>query len=514
MPTRPPDFNEIRNALLIDITFFFSVYQRPSASKKKSSNTKGSSVFFFFCLAGLLLQRDALASCCLHVCCLSTAASQNTWAATGSLSGVCDGSATLLPNGKVLVCGGIESAYDNEGSVCAEIFDPAAGAWTATHPLINARHDHSAVLLPDGKVLVCGGSNREETLASAEIFDPATGRWTVTGSMSVARYGHKSTLLPDGKVLVCGGLSSSDHVLGSTEIFDPAARSWTKTGALTIPRVFHTATLLPNGKVLVSGGDTGTYRVAEIFDPAAGTWTATGPLAKGRSSHTATLLSNGKVLVSGGDGGAYRVAEIFDSAAGSWTITGSMTISRYFHTATLLPNGKVLVSGGVVSDNTGTTPNALASAEIFDPTSGTWTSTSPLSSGRWGHLATLLPSGRVLINGGSNGSYALLASAEIFSPTYPLSSVTTLRPSSGPLVGGTVVTIIGSFFTGETSVTFGTLPAISFTVDSIAQITATAPCGGAVLGAVDVIVTTPSGSSLPSTGSKFTYFDGVFRVPE
>ena len=108
------------------------------------------------------------------------------------------------------------------------------------------------------------------------------------------------------------------------------------------------------------------------------------------------MLPNGKVLVAGGyDGsGSLASAELYDPASGTWTATGSLATARYAHTATLLPNGKVLVAGGY--DGSG----ILASAELYDPASGTWTATGSLATARDDHTATLLPNGKVLVAGG------------------------------------------------------------------------------------------------------------------
>jgi WD40 repeat protein len=126
----------------------------------------------------------------------------------------------------------------------------ASGKWRATGHLITARYFHTATLLPNGKVLVAGGSNNIATLASAELYDPSTGVWTATDSMSTARVRHTATLLPNGKVLVVGGNSGP----GSPELYHPATGSWTTTENLQPWRWEHMATLLPSGKVLVSGG--------------------------------------------------------------------------------------------------------------------------------------------------------------------------------------------------------------------------------------------------------------------
>ena len=177
------------------------------------------------------------------------------------------------------------------------LIDPS---WVPTGSFVMARSRHTATLLPNGKVLVAGGNNGP-ALSGAELYDPATGTWTATGSMGTARSRHTATLLPNGKVLVAGGFNELDGFLSSAELYDPASGTWTATGNLGTGRGFHTATLLPNGKVLVAGGNNGAVlSSAELYDPASGTWTATGSLGTARDLHTATLLPKGKVLVAGG----------------------------------------------------------------------------------------------------------------------------------------------------------------------------------------------------------------------
>src|SRR5262249_25578657 len=116
---------------------------------------------------------------------------------------------------------------------------------------------HTATLLPNGKVLVAGGEWQDpdsgtKSLSSADLYDPATGIWSGTGSLGTARAYHTATLLPNGKVLVVGGYDSYVFdPLASAELYDPATGAWSPTGSLAAARYSHTATLLANGKVLV-----------------------------------------------------------------------------------------------------------------------------------------------------------------------------------------------------------------------------------------------------------------------
>ena len=233
----------------------------------------------------------------------------------------------------------------------AEIYDPVAGTWSATGPMATALFYHTMTLLPNGKVLVAGGTSGSSPLATAQVYDPVAGTWSATGSMATARNNHTATLLPNGKVLVEGGLGSSS-LLSSAEIYDPTAGTWSVTSSMTSARGGHTATLLSNGKVLVAGGlGTSAFLASsEIYDPTAGTWSPTGAMTTARFYHSETLLLGGKVLVAGGSGntGYLSSSEGYDPAAGTWSSTGSMAATREFHTATRLPSGKVLVAGGWV----------------------------------------------------------------------------------------------------------------------------------------------------------------------
>jgi hypothetical protein len=144
-----------------------------------------------------------------------------TWSVTGSLNTARDEhTATLLPNGKVLVAGGIDIGSTN--TVTAELYDPASGSWTATGNLNAPRSYFTATLLPNGKVLVAGGDSKEGERSSTELYDPASGTWTFTGNLNVARQSHTATLLPNGKVLVAGGYNAIDQIIDSVELYDPA----------------------------------------------------------------------------------------------------------------------------------------------------------------------------------------------------------------------------------------------------------------------------------------------------
>lgn len=211
--------------------------------------------------------------------------------------------ATLLPDGRVLVTGGQDDAGRKLAS--AEIFDPSNGTFGPAPDMHSARADHAATLLRDGRVLITGGADGrlpgEGPVASAEIFDPAGNNFTTTGRMHVVRYKHSATLLPDGRVLVVGGSDARMWAgrYATAEIYDPASGHFAETGSMTTARykIRDAVAPLRDGRILVAGGGS---RV-EIYDPSTGLFSLVeGGVGVGRYYATATALATGEVLIAGG----------------------------------------------------------------------------------------------------------------------------------------------------------------------------------------------------------------------
>ena len=250
--------------------------------------------------------------------------------------------------------------------------------------------------------------------------------------MHMARFGAAVLTLPKtGQVLAAGGSAGADAVVSpSAEVFDPAARTWRFVAPMSTCRVSASSTVLASGDVLLTGGagcDGAAQPSAEIYRSATGDWTSVAPMHEGRWGHNATALSDGRILVTGGRASAVGAeaeqvlasAEIYDPTTNTWTSAPPMHVPRVLHVGALLRSGQVIITGGHVQDPSDRHAATTAS-ELYAPLRNTWTTTGNMNAAREEGGSMLLPDGTLLMAGGGQQG-----SAEIYDPATGMWTLTT-----------------------------------------------------------------------------------------
>ncbi|MGH2546364.1 MAG: Kelch repeat-containing protein [Actinomycetota bacterium] len=257
-----------------------------------------------------------------------------------------------------------------------------------------------------------------------------------------------------GGALVVGGENEVGNPVDSAEVYHPTTGTFSPTGSMGTVRQGPAAASLPGGRVLIAGGIGASMNfldTAEVYDPATGTFSPTGSMSIERFKAAAAPLPDGRVLVAGGrtpDNGAFvnlATAEVFDPFTNTFSPTGSMITARWGPAAAPLPDGRVLVAGGIAADNT----TVLPTAEVYDPATGTFSPTGSMGVGRRFFAAAPLPGGDVLVAGGNNAPP--LSSAEVYDPstgTFTSQGVGFMGtpregPAAAPLADGRVLVVGG-----------------------------------------------------------------------
>ena len=382
------------------------------------------------------------------------------------------------------------------------------GQWTTKAPIPTALAESASGTI-NGLLYVAGGNGSTGTLAVLQVYDPSTDSWTAKAPMPAAVSGAASAVI-NGRLYVAGGGSSSPAQPGPFNTlysYDPATDTWTTLASMPTPEAGAAAAAI-NGQLYVVGGisqagviNNPRNAVLQVYDPTTNTWATKASMPTARGGAEAVAI-NGLLYVVGGTptNTSYTgVLEVYDPATDTWSSKAPMPTPRQVFAAAAV-NGRLFAIGGDPGGGVAQT----AVNEVYDPSTDTWTTAAPMPTARY-EMASGVIGTTIFVVGGATGfgNGVQQTVNEAFSPvTAP--AVTAVSPTSGPLAGGTTVTITGSGFTGATAVNFGSTPASSFTVNSDSQITATSPAAAGV-GPVDVTVTTPDGTSVTGAADQYTY---------
>lgn len=302
----------------------------------------------------------------------------------------------------------------------------------------NICHDHIQSV-PDISCDACHQSHDFNKLK----FDRAVGTWSMTGPMEAARFYNSSSLLPDGSFLVAGGATPPYFMASITaEILDPQTRVWTSTeGSMSTSRISHQQSTLQDGTILITAGRSqispfipgaAVLDSAEIYDPATDMFISAGTLNIPRRSHRDILLDDGRVLITGGTSAitgdqtsiSLASAEIYDPETSTFSLLPDMNVARQSHHLVKLLDGRVLVIGG--GEGPGLA-NPTPTMEIFDPDTDTFTPAASMNNARLTCAVSLLADGKVLLAFSWDGLDVTNA-AEIYDP-----ETDTVTPVSGTL---------------------------------------------------------------------------------
>ena len=347
-------------------------------------------------------------------------------------------SASLLPDGKVLIVAGSENDEHNNSkgseSYRAAIWDPT-GTTESSIAVQDLTYDvfcSGTAALPDGRSLVVGGTSDYTFTGEnrASFFDPATGHFVQSQSMVDGRWYATATTLGDGRIMAFSGLKQNGAVSQTVEIYDlgNAGAGWSSPiSAPFLPPLYPRVALLPNGKVFYTGQGSGRNNAnGWMFDPASGRWTFSAASTRNRSYGSSVMLPLlpphyvPRVMNFGGGSPATRTTEIIDLSAASpaWTPGPSMSTGRIQMNAVILPDGTVLAMGGSLNNERPDGPGKTA--DLYDPVSNTFRSAGTASYSRLYHsTALLLPDASVMSigsNPGARGGYE--AAIEIYTPAY------------------------------------------------------------------------------------------------
>jgi len=284
--------------------------------------------------------------------------------------------AVRLVDGRVLIAGGATrvDTHTNgglgEAIKTVELYNPATNSWSWAASLNAVAGARTATLLPNGKVLVIG-------FRVAEIYDPATDTWSPTAPMPATNPGGTATLLRNGKVLAAPGYTPDGLTAAATGLYDPDSNSWSPAAPMGWSRTSVTAaTRLGDGSVLVVGISAAGIGVstAAVYNPGSNSWTSVADNVPGLGRVnflSLVTLPSGKALAfSGGTSPEGPIqARLYDPIAGSWSTLPETIFPRAAggFTTSVLADGRVLLVGGWLMNRESLITGQLAGAEIYSP---------------------------------------------------------------------------------------------------------------------------------------------------
>ena len=339
---------------------------------------------------------------------------------------------TELQDGRFLIIGGgPDGLVASFGQTSMELYDPCTQKFTKVGDLLSPRTSHTSTLLPDGRILVVGGADdvTGEPTAACELIDPSNGYSTTptAGALSEPRALHTATLLPDGRVLIIGGTNLFnnspqdlvENAPATTELSDPVTDTFSPGPTMPQPRVGHNATVLPNLDVLITGGFSWItvigFKVPFISDQAqrytpnagAGVLGAQMTMTSDRFGHTSVLKDDGKVLIFGGAKDQFAdpfnplfisTVEEFDPQTDTFVPHGNLSMARGIAALVKLPGDVIVAAGGAWGGLALALPDDTL--DVYNGTFGSIQFTIQMTHVRANFTASLLDNGAILLAGG------------------------------------------------------------------------------------------------------------------
>jgi hypothetical protein len=380
---------------------------------------------------------------------MAQAGSQGQWRTLSNQLPINPVHVALMNNGKVLIVAGSGNVA-TDPNFQAAVWDPLSETFQ-TQSLAWDMFCNGMTVLHDGRVFINGGNLQYDPFYGEPknaVFDPATGVFTDVENMAHGRWYPTTTTLGDGSVMTFSGLRETGGTNTAVEIYTVGSGWSQEFPAGWTPPLYPRMHLSTDGRVFYAG----STRSSRFFDPSTKTWSpivATTNYSGTRSYGTSVMLpltpANGyrpRVMILGGANPSTATTEIIDLSAATpqWQFGPSMSQPRIQLSATILPSGKVLVTGGSRNDEDAVT--ASLNADLFDPVTNTFSSAGANVFPRLYHSnSLLLPDATVLLSGGNpqRGNYE--RRLEVYSPAYLFNTDGT--PAARPSIFGVIPETVG-----------------------------------------------------------------------